>query len=217
MSFVKAQIIYTEEDKCFMFLSAYYVLSLSQKIKNSLEWYTENYASNLNRKIKNREKLTETETEHLNNIEKAFESCPLYYKSFTMYRGTNYPNSSGIFLSCSTDVCIARNFGTLHTVNCEAGVKMLNLESISAHWNEKECLLDKSNVCIAEQHKIQVISNLAKDKKLHLVRDLHESICQWNDRKDKKEYNEFVVEIKQKHGWKDDYIWNTFKSFAIAD
>ena len=96
---------------------SYYIMSLSYYIM-SLEWYTDNHSASLNQALIDDEKFTELETKHLSNIDKCFENCPIYYKNITIYRGTKHLISTGLFLSCTTDILIAINFGNLHTINC---------------------------------------------------------------------------------------------------
>jgi hypothetical protein len=218
------QVIYTEEDKCFILLSSSYIIYLSEKIKSSLEWYTENHATGLNRKLREDEKFNDNEIEYLKNIDIAFSNCPIYYKDLTIYRGTEHIISTDLFISCSIDILVAINFGKLRKITCKPGVKMINLEGISTHWNEKEILLDRTNMYdIEDDTNVTVISPKVDKNSIFLVKYVYSIILEIREYKNSSEYkdsdefifidDDYILGKMKNYNLKDKYILNIIKAF----
>lgn len=141
-----------------------YVDSLSIEIQKSLKYYTTELYVPINEKMRNSESLNEYEI-HKNNIDKAFLNSPLLSESINVYRGLKFDIPDHIdteeffvhhynpknlsYISTSYDINEALSFGSstptyIMKILVPEGTHILPLESISAHPDEKEILLDRN-------------------------------------------------------------------------
>lgn len=128
----------------------YYVDSLREDIVEVVRDYTGNEYENINRKLRNSEKLNKKEEAMINILDQTINGSPSTTGTITVYRGIKFEkfNSNMIsYLSTTYDIDIAY---THSNKNCcilkivvPSGSKLLPIERISEYSSEKEILLSR--------------------------------------------------------------------------
>lgn len=139
-----------------------FIDSLPESIKNSLEWYTDEYNyKKFNNMLRTDEKLDEDQKTHLENINLAFLGVPSLTESIIVYRGIKgfeiadeklfqdkaYVSTSlnpelikRIYVKPNRECCLLQ-------ITISAGTKVLPLHTIS-QFNEQEVLLNRNGTYI---------------------------------------------------------------------
>jgi hypothetical protein len=90
-------------------------------------------------------------------------------------------------------------------------VKLINLESTSTHWNEKELLLDRTNKYLVNKVNVTAFPEIIDTNKLFLVKHVYGIILELRKIKDIYDLDSLIQEYMKKYGWTENYIHNTIK------
>jgi len=135
-----------------------YVLQLPEYIKDTINWYTTFEYENFNKKIRNKEKLSDIYHQHLDNLDKAFNDCNPLSSSIKVYKGVTLSDKNDIIFQDSTYISsslseeVAKDFSgkkcCVIEITISAGSKILPMYFSSFHPAEKEILIDRNGYFI---------------------------------------------------------------------
>lgn len=129
---------------------AKFLKKFNKNFIDSVNEYTNEAYKSINRSLRNNVPLSDENQEIVNNIDMMIQQVEPILSPVLLYRGVSqqsYAKSDGAFISASYDETIANRFGKRHcctlVFNIPAGSKILFIESISDHPDEKEVLIDR--------------------------------------------------------------------------
>jgi len=146
-----------------------YMDLLSDKIKESITWYThsEGYYQEFNYRLRNNLELTTVQKYHLENLLNAFEDAPKLSYPLVVYRGVEDENFdySKQFISTSLNKDTAETFSTqeccIYVITILPGVKILPVYLISNRVDEDEILINRGV-------KLNIVSEEKRNKKKYI-------------------------------------------------
>jgi hypothetical protein len=115
----------------------------------TIDWYTANGYKDFNKRMRNDEKLTETQQEHLNVLDEIFRKITPITKPIIVYKGVSNDKyeSDKSFISTSRNMKQTYEFTSgnccVVVITVSPGSKVLYLEKISNFEDEQEVLLNR--------------------------------------------------------------------------